>query len=658
MSRVSSSFGGRIRQRGRSSRVIALATGAVVATCVFAAPAAHAFVTFPGYVVDVGHSPAGIAVDPVTHQVFVANDGDGTVTGINERSNVTVTIPVGSSSLGVSGVAVDVTTTNLVHQAVGALSSAIVVPPVGSQVSTVYIGCLGGGVVIINPATDAVTGTISLAAGETAGPIAIDESTHAIYTVDGGEGKVVVISGATHTVTTTVTVGGDPTSIAVDSGTHQVYVGDISGKVSVINGTTDAVTATLAVPYATELAVDPGLHTVYATQENSDVVNAITESSGAVKPITVGKGGALGIAVDTALHELYVTNRSDNTMSVVNGTTGVTIGTLSLYNLVGDVAVDSATHTAYPTMGNATVGVVTRTVKPPTVTRFSGADRYRTAVAVSQYEFPAIGSAGAVVLARGDDYPDALVGVPLAKANNAPLLLTSGPTMTVVSLAEILRVLLPGKTVYVLGGSAAIPTTVDTQLTGLGYQVVRYSGSSRYDTAIAVAASLGNPSTVLLATGINFPDALSAGVAAANVGGVVLLTDGSTLPTQTAAYLTAHAMTTYAIGGPAATADPTATALVGTDRYQTAVDVAQRFFAQPTAVGIATGLAFPDALSGGVALGRVGAPLVLVAGSSLPSSASSYLTSIDADTTNGLLFGGPNTVAATVQTAVQNALIG
>ena len=60
--------------------------------------------------------------------------------------------------------------------------------------------------------------------------------------------------------------------------------------------------------------------------------------------------------------------------------------------------------------------------------------------------------------------------------------------------------------------------------------------------------------------------------------------------------------------------------------------------------------------SGGAALGRLGAPLVLVAGTSMPASASNYLISIDVATTTGYLVGGINTVSAPVLTAVQTAL--
>ena len=194
-------------------------------------------------------------------------------------------------------------------------------------------------------------------------------------------------------------------------------------------------------------------------------------------------------------------------------------------------------------------GVAAATVTGTPVTRLAGTDRIATAVAVSQNSFPA-GNAGAVVLARGDDYPDALVGGPLAAAKNAPLLLTEGSTLPGATATEIKRVLPAGGTVYVLGGTSAVPATVAGQLTSLGYSVVRYSGADRYATAVAVAKALGSPTTVLLATGTNFPDALAAGPAAAHVHGAILLTNGSTVPTETASYL-AGAHTTYAIGGPA-----------------------------------------------------------------------------------------------------------
>src|SRR6185437_12527687 len=128
-----------------------------------------------------------------------------------------------------------------------------------------------------------------------------------------------------------------------------------------------------------------------------------------------------------------------------------------------------------------------------------------------------------------------------------------------------------------------------------GYVVVRYGGADRYATALAVADALGDPSTVMLATGTNFPDALAAGPAAASVGGVVLLSDGTALPSSVSTYLTAHPGKVYAIGGPAIIAYPSATALVGADRYATAAAVATKFFTSPTTIGVASGVKFADA---------------------------------------------------------------
>ena len=277
-------------------------------------------------------------------------------------------------------------------------------------------------------------------------------------------------------------------------------------------------------------------------------------------------------------------------------------------------------------------------VEAARVGRVSGADRISTAVAVSQDSFPS-GNAGAVVLARGDDYPDALVGGPLAAEKNAPLLLTEGSTLPAATATELERVLPAGGTVYVLGGTSAVPATVASQLTSLGYSVVRYSGADRYATAVAVAKALGRPTTVLLATGTNFPDALAAGPAAAHVRGAILLTDGSTVPVETATYL-ASAHVTYAIGGPAAAAVPSATPILGTDRYATAAAVATKFFPSSTVVGVATGSGFPDALAGGAQLALMGAPLLLSSLTAVPSSTSSYLTADHSTLTNVYVYGG------------------
>ncbi len=187
------------------------------------------------------------------------------------------------------------------------------------------------------------------------------------------------------------------------------------------------------------------------------------------------------------------------------------------------------------------------------------------------------------MLTRADNYPDALAGVPLAAKVGGPLLLTSSAALNPSVGAEIVRVLPAGGTVYILGGTAAVGAAVVTTLTDDHFVVKRLAGSDRFATAVTIADALGDPTTVFEATGLNFPDALAGGPAAIMSGAAILLTNGSTQAPATAAYLAAHTGGThYALGGPAAAADPGATSIVGTDRYATAARVADTFFTAPT----------------------------------------------------------------------------
>ena len=408
-------------------------------------------------------------------------------------------------------------------------------------------------------------------------------------------------------------VSASPTAIAVDTVTHSVYVSDLNNAlVSVIDGTTDTLAATIPVAGTpTGVAVDPGAGLVY--------VSNVGASNGTVTVIDAAHNTVVGSAA-------------------VTGAGGH----------VGNIAVDSTTHTVW--LAAAELSEIS-----PVVSRRAGADRFGTATAISGAAYDNQG-AGAVVLARSDTYPDALVGAPFAASKNAPLLYTTGVSLPTETSAEISRVLAPGKTVYLLGGTSAIPASIATQLVGMGYVVSRISGADRYATAVAVAGAMGSPSTVFLATAANYADALAAGPAAAKAQGVILLTAGATMPSSTSAYLAAHPGTTYAVGGPAATADPSASAISGSDRYATATLVAQQFFATPTTAGLASGVTFADALPGAAYLARVGGPLLLTDPNALPASASDYLSMAQSGITRALVFGGTSAVSVAAATQFSTAL--
>ena len=109
------------------------------------------------------------------------------------------------------------------------------------------------------------------------------------------------------------------------------------------------------------------------------------------------------------------------------------------------------------------------------------------------------------MLARDDVFADALAGGPLAAATHGPLLLTSPGSLDPVTKAELQRVLPTGRTVYLLGGVAALPDSVASEVAALGFTTVRIAGADRFTTAVGIANVMGNSPTVFEASGTNFP---------------------------------------------------------------------------------------------------------------------------------------------------------
>jgi hypothetical protein len=163
-------------------------------------------------------------------------------------------------------------------------------------------------------------------------------------------------------------------------------------------------------------------------------------------------------------------------------------------------------------------------------------------------------SAGWVVLARADLFPDALAGSSLAFGG--PVLFTHSPTsappgtdpnrLAEQTRAEIQRVLQPGRDlpVFILGGASALSSGLEDELTAMGYQPVRLQGGAREDTAAAVglearrlykAFSVLDPNAfpdlggLLIATRANWPDAVAAGALGSYWGMPVLLTSRDSL---------------------------------------------------------------------------------------------------------------------------------
>src|SRR4051812_18933340 len=147
--------------------------------------------------------------------------------------------------------------------------------------------------------------------------------------------------------------------------------------------------------------------------------------------------------------------------------------------------------------------------------RFGGTDRYETARAIAEGTFK---TASFALLARGDDYPDALAGNYLAgTSGGVPILLTPSTQLSSSATAAFQKLGVKG--VVILGGVNAISAGVEKQLQDAGYQTQRLFGANRYATAAAIAKSLNagevgtvdGDKTAVVASGEDFADALSGG---------------------------------------------------------------------------------------------------------------------------------------------------
>lgn len=218
--------------------------------------------------------------------------------------------------------------------------------------------------------------------------------------------------------------------------------------------------------------------------------------------------------------------------------------------------------------------------------------------------------------------------------------------------------------VVVLGGEAAVSgRVVDTLAAETGAVVRRTAGSGRYDTAARIVDdTFDSAETVYLATGENFPDALSGAAAAARVGAPVLLTHPTILPDATVQQLRELGPATVVVlGGTAAVGEgvvdqvraatgATVRRIAGRNRYDTAARTVAEVFDRADTVYLATGEAFPDALSGAAAAARIDAPVLLTRPTSLPPETERRLR--DLQPRRVVILGGGIAVRAPVVAAL------
>ena len=185
-------------------------------------------------------------------------------------------------------------------------------------------------------------------------------------------------------------------------------------------------------------------------------------------------------------------------------------------------------------VGDAVVEALRAHATSGEVERIGGADRYATAAAVSERTFgPGV---PVVSIATGANFPDALAGVSPTAIQDGPILLVAPSGIPEATAAELAR-LQPGK-ILIFGSTGVVSDAIAGQLQSYSANVQRLAGADRYATAVAISAgTFASAETVYVATGRNFPDALSAGPVAGLSAGPLLLVPGTSVPANVQAEL-------------------------------------------------------------------------------------------------------------------------
>jgi len=285
--------------------------------------------------------------------------------------------------------------------------------------------------------------------------------------------------------------------------------------------------------------------------------------------------------------------------------------------------------------------------------RIGGKNRCSTAIEISKSGWND-GSASNVILATSASYPDALCAAPLAKRLDAPILLVEKSTLSQELENEITR--LGANNAYIIGEKDVISDSFKEKLEQKGITVHRIGGKDRYQTSLEIAkymySNSGYIETIAVATGEDFPDALSISSIAACKDMPILLTSKKQLDEDIVDFIKLKNVTnSYVVGGDKVIGEnilsklPSPKRLAGANRYETNIETLKEFSDNLNydTVYVATGYDFPDALSSSSLAAKTNSPVVLTTNSPY-NITNNYILSNFNNIKNVVAIGGVNAV--------------
>lgn len=300
------------------------------------------------------------------------------------------------------------------------------------------------------------------------------------------------------------------------------------------------------------------------------------------------------------------------------------------------------------------------TYQTPQLKRLAGNTRYDTMTAViSEGNWE---TDGTVIVASGNNYPDALAASGLAGTANAPIVLTESSKLS-AQAADQLQRLTPSR-IIVVGGPAAVSNNVFSSLQRYSHNVNRISGATRVETSFELyRKSSGWGSTAIIATSTNYADALSVSSYAYAAKAPVFLCDPANGLTPSQKTTLKSFSKVLVVGGENAVPSqyvsdvPGIVRKSGNTRYDTSAEIAKWTVNNGLSMNgtvYATGMNFPDALAAGPLAGKSKAVTLLVDGANSPAIpfSANYKDKVG----NAYVVGGINAVNQDTANAIADSL--
>ncbi len=294
---------------------------------------------------------------------------------------------------------------------------------------------------------------------------------------------------------------------------------------------------------------------------------------------------------------------------------------------------------------------------PSHVTRLAGSNRWATSLLVAD-EMKAnldVEKFDAIIIASGNGFADALAGSYLSTVKSAPILLSWGnggkfEYLDTDNIDYIKENLAEGGTVYLLGGTSAVPELYETELSD--YEVKRLGGKDRFETNLMILeeAGVAEGSEILVCTSTNFADSLSASATGKPI--LLVFNESGKLYGDQPDFLAGLENCTFTvIGGESAVSEDLAAAigaygevtrLAGGNRFETSVLVAEKYFEAPETAVLAYAWNYPDGLCGGALAYTLDAPLILTM-TKYEAEAAAYSEAVGL--TAGIVLGGEGLIS-------------